>query len=823
MHSDLHMKIIVIFPVFYCTVGFILSVVRATDILAASETITDGLTLVSARNRFEFGFFSPPNSRKRYLGIWCHGMTPQTIVWVANRNSSLNDSLGAVSIVKDGNLILRDGTGKTVWSTDIQEISSSGTVLQLLDSGNLVLRHDDKENDEGYIWQSFDNFTDTWLPGMKLGRDSRTGINRKLTSWKSMDDPSSGQFTYGISGTGRPLEVQLWKGNSLQFRTGPFNGVGFSGVISIPPPIPAVFNPTIFVNTNEVYYEVPESSPLLARIVVSYSGEIYSYLWNSSSSLEWIVIYSIPIDSCDNYGYCGTNSICTINDPFRCSCLTGYVPKSPQDWEIGLRSNGCLRKQPLNCSKGEGFMEVKGVKVPDHWLDWMDSSATLKECEEECLKNCTCTAYANSNVSGRGSGCFFWYGDLIDIRRLATPSNQNIYIRVEAADLGSNERKKTILVVVPCSVVLALLVLTFWFILFKRSRRRGLKPQLHSGVMEDLSLPTFEMMTIAKATNNFSNSNKIGVGGFGPVYKGQLPTGQEIAVKRLSIDSNQGLAEFKNEVIVISKLQHRNLVKLLGCCIQGEERMLIYEYMPSKSLDIYIYDSTRRKLLTWTCRFDIITGIARGLIYLHRDSRLRIIHRDLKASNILLDREMSPKISDFGIARAFGGDQSPEKTTRVIGTYGYMSPEYVTKGLYSTKSDVFSFGVLVLEIVSGRKNRDFHHPEHNHNLLGHAWKLWSEGNACQLIDEVMEESFSVSEVERCIQVGLLCGQQHPEDRPTMSIALSMLNSETALLPQPKRPGFYSERTANETEDSMDKQQQQHPATNDMTITLSEGR
>lgn len=228
-------------------------------------------------------------------------------------------------------------------------------------------------------------------------------------------------------------------------------------------------------------------------------------------------------------------------------------------------------------------------------------------------------------------------------------------------------------------------------------------------------------------------------------------------------------------------------------------------------------------MLTWTCRFDIITGIARGLIYLHRDSRLRIIHRDLKASNILLDREMNPKISDFGIARAFGGDQSPEKTTRVIGTYGYMSPEYVTKGLYSTKSDVFSFGVLVLEIVSGRKNRDFHHPEHNHNLLGHAWKLWSEGNACQLIDEVMEESFSVSEVERCIQVGLLCGQQHPEDRPTMSIALSMLNSETALLPQPKRPGFYSERTANETEDSMDKQQQQHPATNDMTITLSEGR
>ncbi|XP_027158777.1 G-type lectin S-receptor-like serine/threonine-protein kinase At4g27290 [Coffea eugenioides] len=209
--------------------------------------------------------------------------------------------------------------------------------------------------------------------------------------------------------------------------------------------------------------------------------------------------------------------------------------------------------------------------------------------------------------------------------------------------------------------------------------------------MGELKSPTFDMISIAEATNQFSDSNKIGEGGFGPVYKGQIATGQNIAVKRLSLNSKQGLTEFKNEVSLISKLQHRNLVRLLGCCIHGEERMLIYEYMPNKSLHNYIYDCTTRKELTWMRRFYIIIGIARGLLYLHRDSRLRIIHRDLKASNILLDSEMNPKISDFGIARAFEEEQLLAKTTRVIGTHGYMAPEYVTNGLYSMKSDIFSF------------------------------------------------------------------------------------------------------------------------------------
>ncbi|CAL5359540.1 unnamed protein product [Camellia sinensis] len=302
---------------------------------------------------------------------------------------------------------------------------------------------------------------------------------------------------------------------------------------------------------------------------------------------------------------------------------------------------------------------------------------------------------------------------------------------------------------------------------------------------EKVELPVFDIVTISRATNKFCDANKIGEGGFGPVYKGLLSTGKEIVVKRLSTTSKQGLNEFKSEVTLIAKLQHRNLVMLLGCCIHGEERMLIYEYMPNGSLDSLIFagvENTRSKSLTWRRRLDIIVGIAQGALYLHRDSRLRIIHRDLKVSNVLLDCGMNPRISDFGLARTFGGDQSSATTRRVVGTYGYMSPEYVIDGLFSIKSYVFSFGVMILEILSGKSNRRFHHPDHNFNLLGHAWTLWIEGKACELSDPLVEGSFSMSEVLRCIQIGLLCVQKCPKDRSTMS----------------KRPGFYTERKSSDT-------------------------
>ncbi|PSS04723.1 G-type lectin S-receptor-like serine/threonine-protein kinase [Actinidia chinensis var. chinensis] len=338
-------------------------------------------------------------------------------------------------------------------------------------------------------------------------------------------------------------------------------------------------------------------------------------------------------------------------------------------------------------------------------------------------------------------------------------------------------------------------------IFLRRRKQRKRRRQFESSQSDiptkgdgKIDLPLFDVVTIAEATNNFSTSNKIGEGGFGPVFKGQLSTGQVIAVKRNSENSKQGLREFKNEVILFSKLQHRNLVKLLG--------------------------GNKRNSLTWSIRFNIIVGIARGLLYLHRDSRLRIIHRDLKASNVLLDNEMNPKIADFGCATAFGGDQLSEKTKRVIGTYGYMSPEYVIDGLFSIKSDVFSFGVLVLEIVTGKRNREFRHSDHGLTLLGHAWKLWVEGRALELVDEQMEDLFPASEVVKCIQVGLLCVQHRPEDRPTMPLVLLALDSESAMLSQPEQPGFYTERSTIETQLPLDAKQ---CTVNEVSLTVLSGR
>ncbi|XP_039170943.1 G-type lectin S-receptor-like serine/threonine-protein kinase SD1-1 [Eucalyptus grandis] len=262
-----------------------------------------------------------------------------------------------------------------------------------------------------------------------------------------------------------------------------------------------------------------------------------------------------------------------------------------------------------------------------------------------------------------------WFGDLIDVREFEQDNYvQNIYIKLSASELDSIQspvNKKMLLTVTVASVISGLLIAGVALSIMWKSRmkRRGLQRQ-----KEDIDLPLYDFSTIAVATGHFSQTNMIGAGGFGSVYKGNLSMGQEIAVKRLSKGSRQGLEEFMNEVLLIAKLQHRNLVGLLGCCIEGEERMLIYEYMPNKSLDYFIFDDDISFLLAWKSRFDIVLGIARGLLYLHQDSKLQIIHRDLKTSNILLDADLNPKISDFGLARIFVGNEREARTKRIVGT-----------------------------------------------------------------------------------------------------------------------------------------------------------
>lgn len=298
----------------------------------------------------------------------------------------------------------------------------------------------------------------------------------------------------------------------------------------------------------------------------------------------------------------------------------------------------------------------------------------------------------------------------------------------------------------------------------------------------------FDLNSLQIATNFFSELNKLGHGGFGPVYKGLLPNGQEIAVKKLSLTSRQGVREFTNEVKLLLRSQHKNLVTLLGCCIEGPEKMLVYEYLPNKSLDYFLFDKGKSASLDWTTRYRIVMGVARGLLYLHEEAPERIIHRDIKASNILLDEKLNPKISDFGLARLFPGDDTHVDTFRISGTHGYMAPEYAMRGYLSVKTDVFSYGVLVLEIVSGRKNHDRQLSGEKVDLLSYSWMLYQGGKALELLDPSLTKC-NRDEAAMCIQLGLLCCQANIADRPDMNSVHLMLSSDSFTLPRPSKPGI----------------------------------
>ncbi|KAF5461034.1 hypothetical protein F2P56_020863 [Juglans regia] len=810
--------------------SLLLSLLRSSitlDTITPIQPIRDGDTLVSADRSFRLGFFSPGSSKSRYVGIW-YLVSSEIVVWVANRDTPLNDHSGVLRITYEGVLVLLNSTNSTVWSSNTSRTPEI-PVAQLLDAGNLVVKDGNFDDPGNFLWQSFDYPCDTLLPEMKLGKNLVTGLDRFLSSWKSIEDPAQGVFSVRIDPHGLPQLVAM-EGAAIKFRAGPWNGLAFSGIPGLIRPNP-IINYTFVLNENEVYYENRLlNSSVFSRLVLNPSGISERFTWIDRTH-SWQRFVTSQLDQCENYAFCGAYATCNPNNSPVCACFEGFEPKSERNWNSNDWSDGCVRRTPLECNDGDGFLKCTELKLPDTSSSWFNKTTSLKECEGLCLKNCSCTAYSNLDIRGEGSGCLLWFDNLIDIR-VFSEGGQELYLKLANSELDRKEKSKQPSKLKQASIIgsaiLVTVILILGVITYIRKKRlgsKGMKKRIdkkdcdNEGLNEDMELTIFDLTVIANATDNFSSNNKLGEGGFGPVYKGTLLDGQVIAVKRLSKNSGQGPKEFKNEVQFIARLQHRNLVKLLGCCIQEDEKMLIYEYMPNKSLDFFIFDQTKIKLLDWQTRMNIIGGIARGLLYLHEDSRLRVIHRDLKASNILLDNNMNPKISDFGLARSFGGDEVDSKTNRIVGTYGYMSPEYAVHGKYSVKSDVFSFGVLVLELVSGKKNRGFCDPDHNLNLLGHAWRLLVEDRPMGLVDESVGDSITQSEALRCIKVGLLCVQHNPEDRPNMSSVVLMLSGES-LLHKPRQPGFYID---SQKSDYSSSDQHATYSANGISTTLFEAR
>ncbi|PRQ31433.1 putative protein kinase RLK-Pelle-DLSV family [Rosa chinensis] len=800
------------------------------DALTPDRPIRDGDVLVSNKQIFALGFFSPGNSQHRYAGVWYNNIPEKAIVWVANRDNPVNDSYGVLSINGDGGLVIHGKDPSTpLWSANVTLSSPNNFTAKLLDTGNLVLLENSSQR---VVWEGFDYPSDTLLPFMKIGLNQRSGLEKHLTSWKSKDDPGTGSCTYGIDPMGVP-QLFVRKGRDALFRVGPWTGDRLSGTVGN-------YNSSFVNNEDEIsFVYFPALRPQIARVVIDESGILQTFAWND----QWIKSYSYPTRWCDSYGQCGPNTNCDPDKDYKlaCTCLPGFESKSPS---LGLGEGACIRKAEVStCQNGEGFVKVARVNIPDSSTARVNLSMSLEQCKQKCLMDCSCTAYTSADDRGGGIGCVTWQGDLIDTKTFSHVG-QDLYVRVDATFLaqyakssGSLSKKARVAISLGSVTVFILLLTLYWLVRMKmKGKRRQNKcsfeltagstyfEEATSGLILDDSrinseLLLFHLNTVATATNNFSIENKLGEGGFGSVYKGMLYDGKEIAVKRLSKFSSQGVEEFKNEVLLIAKLQHRNLVKILGCCFEDEEKILIYEYLPNKSLDSFIFNEPKRALLSWTRRFEIILGIARGLLYLHEDSRLRIIHRDLKASNVLLDNSLNPKIADFGMARIFRGEQTEANTNHVVGTYGYMSPEYAMKGLFSIKSDVYSFGILLLEIITGKKNAGSFEKDPYSNLIGHVWELWKEGRAVEIIDSSIGESYLVSEIIRCIQIALLCVQEFAIDRPTMSVVVSMLSNDVAFT-SPKRPAFLLKSMSPSGEPSSNKRVS---SINDVTCTIVEAR
>ncbi|XP_039060298.1 putative receptor-like protein kinase At4g00960 [Hibiscus syriacus] len=372
----------------------------------------------------------------------------------------------------------------------------------------------------------------------------------------------------------------------------------------------------------------------------------------------------------------------------------------------------------------------------------------------------------------------------------ASPPPQSVDSEIIKEGGGISSRT-LVIIVVPSVTFIVVLVILGIVVLPMRIKKKKQNDQSKLAYAADNKMHVeslqIDFHAVRAATENFSDANMLGRGGFGPVYKGKLEDGREVAIKRLSVNSGQGTREFKNEVMLLAKLQHRNLVKLLGFSFEQKERVLIYEFLPNSSLDNFIFDPVKRLLLNWDKRYRIIEGTAKGMVYLHEDSQYRIIHRDLKAANILLDEEMNPKISDFGMAKLFVVDQTRADTSKIVGTYGYMAPEYAWHGQYSVKSDVYAFGVLVLEIISGHRINSFTN-QVGDSLLTHAWRNWNGGTSLEFVDPILRDG-SRSEIMRCIHLGLLCVQENIAYRPTMASVVLMLSSYSMSLPVPLRPAF----------------------------------
>ncbi|XP_057812651.2 G-type lectin S-receptor-like serine/threonine-protein kinase At2g19130 [Cryptomeria japonica] len=752
------------------------SALHGGDTLLMGGSLAGNQTITSKNGTFTLGFFSPRGTSNWYVGIWYARMSPKVTVWVANRDNPVRSVPGVLKFSSEGRLRLFDREGRSVWSTDV---GLKGSWAMITDPGNFIMLGHGHNKSE-IVWESFAHPGDTWLPGMKMWK------GMKLTSWKSSVDPAIGLFSFEMDKSPGKTDMVLVYNNSVTYwSSGEWTGSYFANI-----PEGEAYTQKIFifsfvrVSPSRINYQfrvITWGHILTGRVVLNEKGELKIYLWMDDDA--WNEAWSSHRGQCSEHDICGAYGLCNLNDV--CSCIEGFIPKQ---YTQGLLSSGCARRRTLHCSitagTTDGFLESKNRNLPEEGAVSYNNESTLQGCRTVCLNNCSCTAF--SFVISDLPVCRLWFGDLFIMR--VSSDNQSIFIRLAVSELppsmSSRSDKTPVVLIVLLSVVAFLVVSSLLFGAFLMWKRRRLRKK---GLEEDvpISLKMFTYKELRIATENFKH--KLGSGAFGSVFKGTLPDSTLVAVKRLECSAGAE-KQFRGEINTIGRIQHVNLVKLWGFCVEGSRRLLVYAYMPNGSLNSFLFceeGEAETVLLDWKTRFEIALGTARGLVYLHEECKDRIIHCDIKPENILLDGDFSPQIADFGLAKLVGRDFSRVLTT-TRGTRGYLAPEWISGLPITSKVDVYSFGMTLLEILSGRRNLDL--KVEKSRLYFPTWALSQigGGNIIGVVDVRIASEANIEEVRRAAVVAGLCIQDDENRRPSMGEVVRILEG-TMEAPVPEIP------------------------------------
>ncbi|XP_055962225.1 G-type lectin S-receptor-like serine/threonine-protein kinase SD2-2 [Mercurialis annua] len=751
--------------------------------------ITGNFTIPSENYTFQMGFFTPNGGSKWYLGIWYASTPTPTYVWVANRETPVtNLASSTLELTELGQLSLTESKNSVIWQSSNSE---KATEFRFLDNGNLILL----SATGSVLWQSFDYPTDTWLPGMNITKV------QSLTSWRSLADPSPGLYSLRLSLKGFN-EFELVFNKSVRYwSTGNWNGKLFTGVPEMT--VPYIYNfhfadpfsPTASFWYTEVAASDAALKPPLTRFRVDVNGQLKQFTW-ASQVASWNMFWSQPENQCKVYGLCGELGFCSSDSESSkpCFCLSGFTA-SDYDWEYEDYSGGCVRESGDRCNESDGFVEAGMVAFEGG--NSVSYRGSRSDCERFCLGNCSCVGLIHDQ---RSNLCKNLYGSLLNLRNLSSEVNYQDVLSIRVPKEGTikkNDSKSVLLIggILASIAICGLMVGILLILQMRRKKIKGICKGKGNSNGEDggvpmLNLKVFSYKDLHAATKGFAD--KLGHGGFGAVFQGELLDSTRIAVKRLERPGG-GEKEFRAEVCTIGNIQHVNLVRLIGFCSENSHRLLVYDYMSNGPISVYLRQDGPN--LSWDVRFRIAVGTARGIAYLHEGCRDCIIHCDIKPENILLDGDYTAKVSDFGLAKLVGRDFSRVLAT-MRGTWGYVAPEWISGVAITTKADVYSYGMTLLELLSGRRNVEAP-PSAGGGKKGEHGEKWFfppyaaqqiiDGNVAAVVDYRLGRSYKTDEAERVGLVAIWCIQDSEDERPTMGMVVKMLEGvvEVAIPPAPK--------------------------------------